>query len=197
MKEFNIVITGVGGQGVLTLGKVIAEAALKQGYDVRTTELHGLAQRGGSIPFHVRFGKKMYTPLVLEGEANLVISLEPLEALRASYYGSKKNKTVFLIDAHRISPISVSVLGEKYPSTKNIIKKLKSFSKKVIVLNAYEIVKKETGDVISTNVYMLGYAFSKKLIPLKKKFILYGIEKIVPKKYFELNKRILELASKK
>jgi indolepyruvate ferredoxin oxidoreductase beta subunit len=197
MKEFNIVITGVGGQGILTLGRIIAEAALKQGYDVRTTELHGLAQRGGSIPFHVRFGEKMYTPLVLEGEANLIIGLEPLEALRASYYGSKKNKTVFLIDTHRISPISVSILGERYPYIKNIIKKLKPFSKKVIILNASDIVKKETGDVIQTNVYMLGYAFSKKLIPLKKKIILNAIEKIIPKKYFEINKRIFELASKK
>lgn len=197
MKEFNIVITGVGGQGVLTLGKIIAEAALKQGYDVRTTELHGLAQRGGSIPFHVRFGDKMYTPLVLEGESNLVIGLEPLEALRACYYGSKRNKTIFLIDTHRISPISVSVLGERYPSTKSIIKKLKPFSRKVIVLNASEIVKRETGDIMSTNVYILGYASSKKLIPLKEKFILYGIKKVVPKKYFEVNKRIFGLASKK
>jgi len=197
MKEFNIVITGVGGQGVLTLGKIIAESALKQGYDVRTTELHGLAQRGGSIPFHVRFGKKMYTALVLEGEANLVIGLEPLEALRCSYYGSKKNKTVFLIDTHRISPISVSVLGERYPSTKSIIKKLKPFSRKVIVLNASEIVKRETGNIISTNVYMLGYVSSKKLIPLKKRFILDGIEKLIPKKYLELNKKIFELAFSK
>lgn len=72
MKEFNIVLTGVGGQGVLTLGIIIAEAALKQGYDVKTTELHGLAQRGGSIPFHVRFGKKMYTPLILEAKQMLL-----------------------------------------------------------------------------------------------------------------------------
>jgi len=195
MKEFNIVLTGVGGQGVLTLGMIIAEAALKQGYDVRTTELHGLAQRGGSIPFHVRFGKKMYTPLVLEGEADLIISLEPLEALRSCYYGSKQHKTIFLIDNDPVVPLSVSVLGEKYPSVEEIKNNLKDFSKKVIVLNASEIVKKETGSEIAANIYLLGYAIAKGLIPLREKFVLKAIEEVAPK-YFEANKKIFELGMK-
>ena len=195
MKEFNVVLTGVGGQGVLTLGMIIAEAALKQEYDVRTTELHGLAQRGGSIPVHVRFGKKMYTPLILEGEADLIISLEPLESLRSCYYGSKQHKTIFLIDNDPLVPLSVSVLGEKYPSIKEIEKNLKDFSKKVIILNASEIVKKETGNEIAANIYLLGYAFSKKLIPLKEKFILKAMEEVAPK-YFEANKKVFELGMK-
>jgi len=196
VKEFNVIVTGIGGQGAMTLGMIIAEAALKQGYDVRTTELHGLAQRGGTIPFHIRFGKNMYTPLVLEGEANLIIALEPLEALRACYYGSKKHKTVFLIDNYKLPPITVSVLGERYPSIESVTKRLKPFSSKVIVLNASEIVKKETGSILVSNVFILGYAISKNLIPLKRKIVLDTIEKIVPKKYFEMNKRIFELASK-
>jgi len=195
MKEFNIVLTGVGGQGVLTLGMIIAEAALKQEYDVRTTELHGLAQRGGSIPFHVRFGKKMYTPLVLEGEANLIIALESLEALRSCYYGSKQHKTVFIIDNDPVVPLSVSVLGEHYPPIKEIEKNLKDFSEKVIVLNASEIVKKETGSEIAANIYLLGYAIAKKLIPLKEKFILEAIQEIAPK-YFEINKKVFKLGMK-
>jgi indolepyruvate ferredoxin oxidoreductase beta subunit len=195
MKEFNIVLTGVGGQGVLTLGMIIAEAALKQGCDVRTTELHGLAQRGGSIPIHVRFGEKMYTPLVLEGEANLIIGLEPLEALRSCYYGSKQHKTIFIIDNDPVVPLSVSVLGEAYPSIKEIEKNLKDFSERIIVLNASEIVKKETGSDIAANIYLLGYAISKELIPLKEKFILQVMEEIAPK-YFETNRKIFELGMK-
>jgi len=195
MKEFNIVLTGIGGQGVLTLGMIIAEAALKQGYDVRTTELHGLAQRGGSIPFHIRFGKKMYTPLVLEGEADVIISLEPLEALRSCYYGSKQHKTIFLIDNDPVIPLSVSVLGEKYPSIKEIENNLKGFSKKVIILNASEIVRKEIGSDIAANIYLLGYAIAKKLIPLKEKFILKAMEDVVPK-YFEANKKVFEMGMK-
>jgi len=192
MKEFNIVLTGVGGQGVLTLGMIIAEAALKQGYDVRTTELHGLAQRGGSIPFHIRFGKKIYTPLVLEGEADVIISLEPLEALRSCYYGSKQHKTVFLIDNDPVVPLSVSVLGEKYPSVEEIKNNLKDFSQKIIFLNASEVVKKETGSEIAANIYLLGYAIAEGLIPLKEKFILKAMEEVAPK-YFETNKKIFEL----
>jgi indolepyruvate ferredoxin oxidoreductase beta subunit len=192
MKEFNIVLTGVGGQGVLTLGVIIAEAALRQGYDVRTTELHGLAQRGGSIPFHIRFGKKMYTPLVLEGEADVIISLEPLEALRSCYYGSKQHKTIFLIDNDPIVPLSVSVLGEKYPSIKEIKSSLKDFSEKVTILNASETVKKAIGSEIAANIYLLGYAIGEKLIPLDEKYILQAMEEVAPK-YFDVNKKVFEM----
>ena len=192
MKEFNIVVTGIGGQGALTLGIIIAEAALKQGYYVRTTELHGLAQRGGSIPIHLRFGKKMYTAMVLEGEADLVISLEPLEALRSAYYGSKQHKTVFVIDNDPIVPLSVSVLGEKYPSLNEIENNLKNFSEKVIFLNASETVQKETGNDIAANIYLLGYVIGKGLLPLKEKYILEAMQELGPK-YFEVNKKIFEM----
>jgi len=196
MKEFNIVITGIGGQGVLTLTIAIAEAALKQGYDVKTSELHGLAQRGGTIPCHVRFGNKIFSPLVLEGEAHLVIGLEPLETLRACYYGSKEHKTIFLFDTRKIVPITVPILKERYPSVKEIQKILKSFGKKVIALNASDVVKKEFGTVTPANIYMLGYAFSKKLIPLKKKYLLEGIKKVIPGKHLEMNEKVFELGIK-
>ena len=196
MKEFNIIVTGVGGLGAMTLGRIIAEAALKQGYDVRTTELHGLAQRGGSIPLHIRFGKKMYTPLVLEGEANLIIALEPLEALRTTYFASKKQKTVFLIDNYRLPPITVSVLGERYPSMENIINHIKPFADKIMIINASEIVKKETGDVITSNIFMIGYAIGQGLIPLKEKFVLESIGETVPPRYLEVNKKVFEMGMK-
>ncbi len=197
MKEFNIVISGIGGQGVLTLQNIIAEAALKQGYDVRTSELHGLSQRGGGISSHIRFGNKIYSPLVLEGGADLIISLEPLEALRACYYASKKNKTVFLINSEKILPISVTVLKEKYPSLKEIEKMLNGFSSKVITLDASEAVEKETGDVVTTNIFMLGYACGKKLIPIKRELILETMKEVISEKYFELNKKVFELGFSK
>ena len=193
MKEFNMIVTGVGGQGALTLGIIIAEAALKQGYDVRTTELHGLAQRGGSIPIHIRFGEKMYTPLVLEGEANLIIALEPLEALRTTYFGSKKHKTVFIIDNYRIPPITVSALGEEYPSMSEIIEHIKPFSGNIITLDASKIVEKETGSTLTSNIFILGYVVSKGLIPLKEKFVIEAMKEVVPPKYFEANEKIFQL----
>ncbi len=197
MKEFNMVIIGVGGQGIITLMRVIYEAALRQGYDIKTSELHGLAQRGGSVPCHIRFGKKIYSPLVMQGEAHLIIGLEPLEALRAAYFGSKENKTTFLVDNCPIIPLSVPILKLKYPSLKEIFENLKEFSAKVIVVNASEVVKKEVGSTIPKNIYMLGYAYANNLIPLKKEFLLEGIEEIVPKRYLDLNKRVFELGMKK
>lgn len=193
MKEFNVVIAGTGGQGVLTLMRIIAESALRQGYDVKTSELHGLAQRGGPIPCHIRFGDKIYSPLVMEGEAHLVIALEPLEALRVSYYGSRENKTVFLVNNYSIIPLSIVIDKTSYPSLDEIVETLKDFSKTVITLNASGTVKEAIGNIVTTNIYMLGYAVSKGLIPLEEKFILQGIEEVVPKKFLEANKKVFYL----
>jgi Pyruvate/2-oxoacid:ferredoxin oxidoreductase gamma subunit len=99
------------------------------------------------------------------------------------------------MDNDTVVPLSVSVLGETYPSIEEIKKSLKDFSEKVIVLNASEIVKKETGSDIAANIYLLGYAISKKLIPLKEKFILKAMEEVAPK-YFEANKKIFGLGMK-
>jgi indolepyruvate ferredoxin oxidoreductase beta subunit len=196
IKEFNTVITGIGGQGSITLALVIAEAAARHGFDIKTSELHGLSQRGGTIPCHVRFGKKIYSSVILEGEANLVIGLEPLEALRASYYGSKVNKTVFLIDNAQIIPISVPVCKEQYPSMKEIVKNLKTFGKKVFVLDASKKSLELTSSVVSSNIYLLGYASGKHLIPLKSKFLLEGMKEVLPTNSFVANKKVFEQGEK-
>jgi len=197
MKNFNIVISGVGGQGIVTLTYIIGEAALKEGLDVKTSELHGLAQRYGHIECHAKFGDKIYSPLVMEGKADLVIGLEPLETLRACYYGSKENKTIFLLDSFKIVPLSVPLQNKKYPSLDSIAKSLKQFSRKVIVLKASEIVEKATGGTTMSNIYMLGYICGSKLIPLKKKSLLFGIEETVPEEYIEINEKVFEAGCRK
>jgi len=194
MKEFNIVVCGIGGQGAITLANIIAEAALKQGYSVRASEVHGLAMRGGPIVCHVRFGSDVHSPLVLKGEAHLIIGLELLETLRACYYGSKESKSVFLLDNYKVIPLSVSILKEKYPSTNEIVKKLKNFGTRIILVNGAEKIKKEGLSTIFSNVYLLGYAIKKKLIPLSKKTVLAAIEDVVPENMIEVNKRIFNLA---
>jgi indolepyruvate ferredoxin oxidoreductase beta subunit len=192
MMEFNVIITGIGGQGVLTLTNIITWSALKEGFDVKASELHGLAQRGGAIACHVRFGDEIYSPLVLEGKADLVFALEPLEALRSCYFGSK-NKTIFLVNTHRLIPLSIFINKEGYPSLSYIADALKSFSNKVILIDASEMAKKVTGDTIMANIYMLGYACAKNLIPLKRESILYGIEEAVSQKYLGLNRKAFDL----
>jgi len=196
MREFNIVVIGVGGQGIITSMQVIAQAALNQGYDVKTSELHGLAQRGGSVPCHIRFGKKVYSPLVMEGEAHLIIALEPMEALRACYFASKENGTKFLINTYRITPLSIPILKLNYPKIEEINDTVRKFASKVIAFNASRIVKIETNSIIPTNVFMLGFAVAKNMIPLKKECFVQSIDQMIPKRFLELNHRVFELGYK-
>ncbi len=193
VKEFNVVVVGVGGQGILTVAGVISEAALKQGYDVKMSELHGLSQRFGSVPCQIRFGEKIYSSLVKAGNADLIIALEPLEALRAARFASK-DKTVFIINTHKVVPASVTVSGEKYPEIEEIKELLKGFSKETIDINATKIAEKEAGTTVVSNIYMLGIASARGLIPLKEDIILESIKSSVPEKHFEMNKKIFEMA---
>lgn len=193
VKEFNVVVIGVGGQGLLTLAGIISEAALKQDYDIKMSELHGLSQRGGSVPCQIRFGEKIYSSLIKPGYADLIIALEPLEALRAAKFSSSK-KTTIIMNTHKTPPVSVLVVGEKYPSVKDVKKRLKSFTKKIIDVDATDKAIKETGTPVTANIYMLGIVNARNLIPIKREILLEAIKENVPPKYFEMNKKIFELA---
>jgi indolepyruvate ferredoxin oxidoreductase beta subunit len=197
IKEFNVVISGIGGQGVLTLSQIIANAAFLQGYDVKTSELHGLSQRGGHTESHVRFGKKIYSPIVMRGEANLVFGLEPLETLRVCHYGSKEIGTVFLLDNYPVFPLSVYVSNEIYPTQKEILATLKKFGSEVICLNATKETMEKFGTSLPSNIYLLSYAVFKKLIPLKSNSIIEAMRKILPEKFYEINKEVFEFVQKK
>ena len=102
VKQFNLVIVGTGGQGQITLLEVLAEAALVEGYDIRTSELHGLSQRGGSVEVHIRFGREIYSPLIPQGNGDLILALEIQESLRGFYFAN--NQTVLLVNDY-FSPI--------------------------------------------------------------------------------------------
>jgi len=186
-KNFNIVITGTGGQGLITLLKIISEAALLEGYDIKTSELHGLSQRGGSVEVHIRFGKKIYSPLVAKNKADLVIGLEMQEILRAINFAN--SKTVFLINQH-IIPIPL----EKPVPQEQIIKKLKMQSKNILLVPASQICQQEFGKSVTAGIYLLSLASFKGIIPLKPQSMLSAIKQIIPKKYFEQNKKTFELA---
>lgn len=199
IKEFNIVIVGVGGQGVLTLLQILDEAALSEGYDFKSAEVHGLSQRGGSIEVHIRFGKNIFSPLVKKGGADLIIALETQEALKGIHFSSKK--TIFLINDFLIPIIGQETLKTKPPHLliggggKNIPQILKGISKEVILIKASNICQKEFGTDVIAGVYLLSYGISKNLIPLKSESILKTIKKIIPEKYLELNLKTFEFAS--
>jgi len=186
-EQFNILIVGTGGQGLITLLQILAEAALLEGKDLKTSELHGLSQRGGSVEVHVRFGKKIYSPLVSQGKADLILGLEIQECLKAYYFANPK--TTFLINKYLI-PIHF-----KNPPTENkTLNILKKFSKKIILIKAADICQKEFGTNVTAGIYLLSLASFKNLIPLKPDSILKAIKKIIPEKYWEINLKTFNLA---
>lgn len=185
-QDFSIIINGVGGQGLITLLKIISEAAFIDGYDVRTSELHGLSQRGGSVEVHIKFGKKVYSPLVTQGKADLILSLETQEAVNGLYYASKNS--IFLVNKHQTPTFSKDL------SEKEILEILKKVSKNVFLIPAAEICQKELGTDVVAGVYLLGYAVNKNFLPLKQSTILKAIENLMPQKYFGINKGAVEMS---
>lgn len=185
-KPFNIVIVGTGGQGLITLLQVLAEAAFGEGYDVKTSELHGLSQRGGSVEVHLRFDKEIYSPLVPSGKADLVLGLEMQEALKGVFYANPK--TTFLVNK-QIMP----VLSGKSLTEKEILNSLRKVSGNIDLVAAAEICKEKLGSGVVAGIYLISLAAFKKQIPLKPESILKAIKKTIPEKYLELNIKTFKL----
>lgn len=184
-KTFNLIINGVGGQGVITLLSLICESALIEGYDVRSSELHGLSQRGGSVETHIKFGKKVYSPLISNGESDLIISLEMLEALRSAIRSG--NTTKILINDF----VSVFQGGLGKEEIKKHLSELKN---EQYIVSASDVCKEKLQNEVVSTTYLLGYAINKNLIPIKKESVLSAIEKTIPEKYRELNIKAFNLA---
>lgn len=193
-KTYNIVIPAVGGQGGITLSKIIAQAAMLSNLDVKMSEVHGLAQRGGATQSHVKFGEKVYSSLVPQAGADLILSIEPIEALRSLIYASENTQIV--INNTKIVPISVNFDKKPYPAHEEIKADIEKFTKKVDFINGDEIVKKEVGTNVPLNIFLLGYAFHKGYIPLKEDKMLEGIKSVINEKYFEMNRSVFDLAKK-
>ncbi len=188
LEQFNMVISGVGGQGLITLLQIIAKAALIEGYEVRTSELHGLSQRGGSVEVHIRFGRKIFSPMVSAGEANLILGLEMQEASKASFYANQK--TNFLIN-QIIQPIPLV----KNLTEKEVTAALKKISKNISIVPAEKICQEKLQNSVVSGVYLLGLAIFKNILPLKPGSIITAIKKIVPPQFLELNLKAFNLAA--
>jgi len=148
----DIVIVGVGGQGILTSSTIIAKAAMKAGLNVLTSEVHGMAQRGGSVEVHVRIGDVL-SPLIPPGNADVMIALELVEALRYSKYLSSDSTVI--INRKRIVPTTVTLGLSNYPDEETVLSKLREITPKIYPVNASEIAE-ELGSVQATNVVVLG-----------------------------------------
>ena len=118
MKNTNLLVVGVGGQGTLLASTVLAAVGIRAGFDVKKAEVHGMAQRGGSVSSHIRWGEKIYSPLIGKGEADFMISLEKLESLR--YMDMLRSGAISLVGDMRVSPLTVSSGSEVYPADDEI-----------------------------------------------------------------------------
>jgi len=191
IEQFNLIISGTGGQGLITLLGILNHAAFAEGYDVKSSELHGLSQRGGSVDVHMRFGKKINSPLVKTGGANLIISLEAQEALREAQFASKEAGTVFLIN-NFIVPIP----GAPALPIADIEQALSKNAEKVIIIPASAICQKEVGNGATAGVYLVLWAAFKRLIPLDPQNILDAVKKEINPKYLDVNLKAFELVEK-
>lgn len=185
-KTINIIITGTGGQGVITLLRILAEAAFIQGRDVKTSELHGLSQKGGTVTGHLRMGKKVFSPLVRKEDADLIIALEITEGLRATEFAYRSTRFV---------------INEKYlaydlgPEKEEVVEKIKDLPFNVELVPASRICKERLGKEVVAGVYLLSHIVCSGLIPIiKKDSLTRALEKIIPEKYLDINIKALESA---
>jgi indolepyruvate ferredoxin oxidoreductase beta subunit len=191
-ENFDIIIAGVGGQGNILASRIIADAAIVAGYHVTIGETFGMSQRGGSVASHLRFAKRVYGPLIPEATADLVIGLEPLEALR--------HATVYLRPSGAIVTSSHRVLPSEgdYPELSQIYEFSKKVASKLYSLDASKLAK-EAGDVLSSNIVMIGAAYGANVIPVKEEQLKNAINERLPKsaemnfKAFDLGKRNVKL----
>jgi indolepyruvate ferredoxin oxidoreductase beta subunit len=185
--ECDIVIIGVGGQGVILISDVIGRAAVKAGKPVRGAETHGMAQRGGSVVNHTRIGCR-YSPMVPSGGADVLLALEPAEALRFAHFLSCDG--VALVNVNPVLPVTVTTGKASYPSLDEILSPLASVCRDVKAMDATAMAKK-AGTAQAMNVVMLGSL--SRYIPLPEDMLVDAISEVVPKKYLDINKRAFDL----
>jgi indolepyruvate ferredoxin oxidoreductase beta subunit len=183
----DIIVVGVGGQGVILLSHVIGKSALRAGYSVRGAETHGMAQRGGSVISHIRIGCE-YGPMVPPGGADILVALEPAEALRYAHYLIKDG--IVLVNTHPILPVTVTTGKATYPSLEDICAPLQRISKTVKTLNATELAI-TAGTPQAMNVVMLGLLAP--YLPFDEELLIETLAESIKSKYLETNKRAFEL----
>ena len=186
MKTTSIMIVGVGGQGSLLASKLLGRLLTDEGYDVKVSEVHGMSQRGGSVVTYVRYGEKVYSPIITEGEADIIISFEKLEAARYAKY-LKADGTV-IVNTQQIDPMPVIIGAAKYPV--DVLVELSEKGMSIEALDALSLAN-EAGSSKAVNIVLMGKAARNFGIPYEK--WITAIENTVAPKFVEMNKKAFEL----
>jgi len=187
METKNIMIVGVGGQGTLLASKMLGYVLLSQGYDVKVSEVHGMSQRGGSVVTYVRYGEKVYSPVIDKGEADIIISFEELEAARWLEYLKPGGKII--TNTQQIEPMPVITGTMEYPS--GLVDKMTVKGAEVVARDFLSLAEK-AGNSKAVNICLMG-CFSKFYPEIPAELWQEAIEKNVPAKFLELNKKAFEL----
>jgi len=190
VKEFNILITGVGGQGVILMSELLGKAAVTDGLRVKGSEILGMAVRGGSVTSAIRIGEDVYGPLIPTGKCNALVGMEPSEALRNISYLSKS--TLVLLNTAVTTPFTVSIGESTYPSLEKMISQLGKASDRIIQLDAAQLAQ-EAGSRLATNIVMLGALFGTGQPPIKIATIKETIEARFPAKVAPVNTKAFDL----
>ncbi|MEE9150854.1 MAG: indolepyruvate oxidoreductase subunit beta [Thermoplasmata archaeon] len=167
-KNFDMLLAGVGGQGIILAGQIIMNAALRQDNTVYGFEEHGMARRGGAVATHIRFGEGIYTPLIPLGSGKLLAAFEPSEALRHLHFMSPE--ATIILNTRPVMPVSVFAGKSSYPDIKKIVDVIGKNCKEVHYFDATSLAK-EAGNPIAMNVVMLGAICASDVAPLPKKVL--------------------------
>ena len=182
----SVMIVGVGGQGTLLASRVLGSAMLSQGVDVKVSEVHGMSQRGGSVVTYVRYGDKVYSPIIAQGEADVLLAFEALEAAR--YLPWLKPDGTVIVNTQQMDPMPVVTGVAEYP--KDILGKVQEQGVKMVALDALGMAE-QAGSAKAGNVVLLG-AMAKKL-DLPKEVWIDTIQETVPPKFIDMNLKAFEL----
>lgn len=193
MEALNVVISGIGGQGVVLASDILADAAIKNGLKVIGADTFGLSHRGGTVVSHLRIGRAN-GPLVPENKADILIGFEPVETLRCIEFLSKES--LVLMNNHRVIPPLVNLGLFEYPEMEKILELLKKASEKIIEFDAFELATK-AGHSLSVNIVMLGGASATDKLPVSGEQLKQTIKEIVPKGTEETNLKAFESGREK
>ncbi|MFI3227738.1 MAG: indolepyruvate oxidoreductase subunit beta [Clostridia bacterium] len=192
MQKKDCLLCGVGGQGTILASKLIADAALLQGYRVRASETIGMSQRGGSVVSHVRVGENVHAPMIPFGSADVIIAFEPAEAVRALQYLSKDG--VLVVSKKAVKPVTATLSASDYDGTE-MIEYLTSQVSKLVVINTDEVLEK-IGSSKVLNVVLLGAAAASGMLGFTLEQMGQAIEQRVPERFLELNRKALQEGAK-
>ncbi|MGN0498802.1 MAG: indolepyruvate oxidoreductase subunit beta [Acutalibacteraceae bacterium] len=182
----SILIVGVGGQGTLLASRLLGNALLSRDYDVKVSEVHGMSQRGGSVVTYVRYGESVASPIIEQGEADIILSFEALEAARFLPYLKKGGKII--VNTQQIDPMPVVTGNAVYPE--DILVQIKSLGVEVISADALSLAE-QAGSVKAVNVVLMGMLA--KQTDIEKQVWLDTVKQTVPPKFLELNLKAFEL----